>query len=255
VNRSAVLGPHPRRSRLWQPVLAGASVGPIVLGLPALAAATVRASVPVEPDRDTARRWAAGELSGSEYQASRPNLLARLLTWLMDHLRLPEIHGTGSEVVLLVVVLAVVAVAFYAVQRSGGLRRQAHSAGEDVFDARILAAADHRAAAGAAERGGDWRTAVVERFRAVARELEERAVLVPQPGRTADEVAMDAGVWLPELADRLRRAAELFDDVRYGDQPATETAAAALRELDEAVRRARTAAAPVPPAGRMAAPS
>jgi hypothetical protein len=262
VNRSAELRPLPSGSRLRRRAVAGAAVGAcaaaglVLPGLPALAATTaVRTSVPVEPNRDTARAWAAEELAGREYRADRPNLLTRLLTWLLDHLRPPEVHGTGSKVVFLVVVLAVVAAVFYAVQRSGGFRRQAHTAGEAVFGVRILTAADHRRAAEAAERVEDWRTAVVEWFRAVTRELEERAVLVPQPCRTADEVAAAAGAWLPELADRLRRAAQLFDDVRYGERPSNTDAATTLRELDQALRRARPAADPGAQADRLVAPS
>jgi hypothetical protein len=95
----------------------------------------------------------------------------------------------------------------------------------------------------------------VERFRTVTRELEERAVLVPQPGRTADEVASDAGAWLPGLAQQLRAGATLFDDVRYGDRPAEPGAAAALRELDNAVRRAKPEAEAVAMAGGPVAPS
>jgi hypothetical protein len=218
--------------------------------------AIVRGDVPVEPDRDTARSWAVQELSGREYQAARPSLLTRLMSWVAEQLsKLPVPHTPGSRFGLLVVVLVAVAAVLYAVQRSGGLRRQTRVAAESVFGDRALTAADHRAAAETAERGQDWATAVVERFRAVARELEEHAVLVPQPGRTADEVAVDAGTWLPELADRLRRAARLFDDVRYGDRPVSADAAGTLRDLDGAVRRAKPVAGAVAVTGGPVPPS
>ena len=97
-------------------------------------------------------------------------------------------------------------------------------------------AAWHRAAADAAAAAGDVRTAVLERFRAVVRELEERAVLAEQPGRTADEAARDAAARLPGLGERLTAAARIFDDVRYGDRPATAAMDEALRELDAALR-------------------
>jgi len=83
---------------------------------------------------------------------------------------------------------------------------------------------------------------VVERFRAVARELEERAVLVAQPGRTADELAGEAGQLLPALAGQLAAGSSLFDDVRYGGRTGTPDADRQLRALDEAVRSARPAA-------------
>lgn len=215
----------------------------MIAGLGAQALAGRWAQVPVEPDRDTARSWAAAELTGREYQAAQPGLLARAWSWLSERLQqLPVPDGTAPRFVLLAVFLAAVLAVGYAVQRSGGLRRQVRSAAVGVFGELARTAADHRAAAETAEREQDWATAVVERFRTVARELEERAVLVPQPGRTADEVAVDAGAWLPDLAGRLRAGARLFDDVRYGDRPASADAAGTLRELDDAVRKAKPVA-------------
>ena len=235
---------------------AGLAVAALPVVLAAGASAAALARVPVEPDRETARAWAAQELSGQEYQAARPSLLARLADWLMQQLQhLPSFTGTGPRLGLLVAVLVAVAAVVYAVQRSGGLRRQAHAGGAEVFAGGTLTAAEHRHAAEAAEAEQDWATAVVERFRTLTRELEERAVLVPQPGRTADEVASDAGAWLPELAARLRAAAEVFDDVRYGDRPASRASATRLRELDDEVRRARPVAEAVAVTGGLVAPS
>lgn len=220
------------------------------------AGALVQESVPVEPSRDVARAWAAEELSGHEYQQARPGLLSRAMSWLWEQLdRVPTFTGTGSQITVLIVVLVALLAVLYAVYRSGGLRRQSRLGEEPVFGDPTLSAADHRLAAEAAERAEDWATAVVERFRAVTRELEERAVLVPQPGRTADEVAADAGAWLPDLAQQLRSAATVFDDVRYGDRPAEPGAATALRELDDAVRRARPVTHAVAVTGGLVAPS
>jgi hypothetical protein len=80
---------------------------------------------------------------------------------------------------------------------------------------------------------------VRERLRAIVRSLEERAVLEPRPGRTADEAASEAGAALPDCAAGLRSAALLFDDVWYGGRPAGPEGDAALRELDDRVRSAR----------------
>jgi hypothetical protein len=104
-----------------------------------------------------------------------------------------------------------------------------------VFDDGARSAAWHRAAADAAVAAGHLRTAVLERFRAVVRELEERAVLAEQPGRTAGEAAQAAASRLPALGERLTAAARIFDDVRYGDRPATPEMDDALRELDAAL--------------------
>ncbi|WP_449066361.1 DUF4129 domain-containing protein, partial [Planomonospora algeriensis] len=80
-----------------------------------------------------------------------------------------------------------------------------------------------RAARGRAAVGrGDQGT-----LRAVARDLEERAVVEELPGRTADELAAEAGRALPGFAGELAEAARLFDDVTYGDLPGTPRATGA----------------------------
>ena len=61
-------------------------------------------------------------------------------------------------------------------------------------------------------------------MRAIVRSLEERTLLDPRPGRTADEAAAEAGRPLPRHADRLRAAARTFDDVTYGGRTADEAA-------------------------------
>jgi hypothetical protein len=70
----------------------------------------------------------------------------------------------------------------------------------------------------------------------VARQLEENTVLDPVPGRTATELARDAGRALPDLATELLRAAEAFNDVTYGERPGTEPAYRMIAELDDHVR-------------------
>src|SRR5690606_30430874 len=77
------------------------------------------------------------------------------------------------------------------------------------------------------------------RLRAVARDLEERAILDPMPGRTAAELAADAGRELPGLADELAAGARLFEDVTYGEMPGSAEGYARLVRLDEQVAAAR----------------
>ncbi|WP_088316816.1 DUF4129 domain-containing protein [Kineosporia sp. R_H_3] len=204
------------------------------------------AQVPLEPDRDQARQWAVEELAKREYAEQRPGALSQLLDWILEQLdKLSGLggpgQGTGTAFALVAgVVVVLVAVAVLVTGRVVRRARQADPA--PVFDGTSGTARTHRGAADEAAARGDWRTAVVERFRAVVRELEERAVLVPQPGRTADEAAAEAARWLPGLGDPLRSAARLFDDVRYGDRPADAAGDAALRALDAQVVAARTVA-------------
>lgn len=74
-----------------------------------------------------------------------------------------------------------------------------------LFDAGLLTAAQHRATAESYAAEGNWAAAIRHRLRAVARELEESGVLDPAPGRTANELASDAGQALPHLAGNCRR--------------------------------------------------
>jgi hypothetical protein len=105
-----------------------------------------------------------------------------------------------------------------------------------------LSAADHRLRAGRLAAAGDYAGAILERVRAIARELDERAVLTPRAGRTANEMAEEAGAALPAEAEALRGAALMFDDICYGERPGTQANYALVSELDTRIR----AAAPKP---------
>jgi Domain of unknown function (DUF4129) len=198
----------------------------------------VAAQVPVQPDAQQGRARARAELAGPEYE--HPSLVRRLLEWLLERLTdLPLPHGSGTAITGTLLVAALVALLAWALRRAGGPLARRRGATEEVFDDPARSAAWHRGAADAAAAAGDVRTAVLERFRAVVRELEERAVLADQPGRTADEAAGAAAALLPGLGARLTAAARIFDDVRYGDRPATAEMDATLRELDAALRAER----------------
>jgi Domain of unknown function (DUF4129) len=197
----------------------------------------VIAFVPIEPGREQARAWAVQELSRREYQEARPGLIERALTWLWDRLNLLDL-GTGAPPTLglVAIVLIVAGVVWYAIRRSGGLHRVARRPTAEVLPAEHTTAADHRAAADRHAAAGRWDLAVVERFRAVAREFEEQALLDPQPGRTALEVARAGGRARPDLATALLRAAGSFDDVSYGHLAVGAAADEGLRALDDRLR-------------------
>jgi hypothetical protein len=205
----------------------------------------MRADLPVVPDRDTAREWLSSELQGSEY-AERESLLSRLITWVLDWLNSidwPDTSMSGPQLgVVIAVIVAVVLVLAWLVAGPVRLGRNRTGSAEvlDTDDART--ASQMRAAADAAAASGDWRTAVVERFRAVVRSLEERVIIDPRPGRTAQEAAADAGARLPAQAAGLRSGADLFDGVEYGDRVATPGDDADLRALDAEATAARPVA-------------
>ncbi len=205
------------------------AVPALATGVPGLAAL----DVPVDPDRETAHRWLLEELSRPEY-ATEPSLLQRLVEWflgLFDDVAVPDVPGWQLALVVLGVAVAVVLVAWWVAGPVRTARRAARRSAV-VLEDDARTADEMRAAADAAAGRADWSTAVLERFRAVVRSLEERVVLEEQPGRTAHEAADAAAVRLPGVAADLRRAASLFDDVCYGTLPAGADDDAFLRALD-----------------------
>lgn len=208
--------------------------------LPAL----LGADAPVTPDADQARRWVVEELADPVYH-HRPSLLEQVMEWLgdlFDGIEGLPVSGPGALVVVLAVVAAVTLVAFWI---AGPVRRSRTVRGDRSLraldDAR--SAAELRAGADRAAGAGDWDTAVAERFRAVVRSLEERAVLDERPGRTAHEAVEAAAPRFAALACRLRSGATVFDDVVYGSVPATAADDDALRVLDTDLTAARPATA------------
>ncbi|MFH5824147.1 DUF4129 domain-containing protein [Georgenia sp. AZ-5] len=211
-----------------------------------LAVLMPRLGVPVDPDAGTARRWAEEELSKAAYDDS-PSLWERILGWLGDLFEaLSRIGGQApSAVVPMILVVAVLAVVGAALLLGGRARRRrtvdARRVGSLFEDAR--GSADLTDAADAAARRGDWATAVLERFRAIIRHLDERAVLDDRPGLTAHEAAGLAATALPALAADLDGAGRLFDDVRYGHRVPAADDDAALRLLAQRVGQSLRAAA------------
>ena len=199
-------------------------------------------AVPVDLGREEAQEAAAEELSKVVYQESQPGLTERAVFWLLDRIsdlldRVSEASPGGVPGLFLIVVLVVAAAV--ALRLTTGPLRRAARAEDALFVGGPRSAAEHRAAAVGHAADGRWDEAVRERLRAVIRGLEERSLLDPRPGRTADEAATEAGQALPEQAGPLRSAARIFDDIWYGGRPATPQAYEALRELDEQVGRSR----------------
>lgn len=194
--------------------------------------------VPVVIDRDDARRAAEAELSGHEYQAARPNLVERALSWLAQQLGklFAEVSSvTPGGALGLLVLLAVVVLVVVVVRLRVGRFARENRVPRSVFEGRVRAAHDYRRAAEEAAAAGDFAAAVRERFRAIVRELEESGVLDEMSGRTADEAAREAGRRLEHSRDELLAAAQLFDAVHYGGQRASNVDYERLVALDRGV--------------------
>ncbi len=192
--------------------------------------------------RDGAREDAAEELRNAVYRAGEPSLMhraaRRFLEWLGELIGevLLVVPGglTGLTVVVVVLVALIVLVR---------LGRSAARARDPLRDrrerTRAMTAADYRAEAERYAAAKDWREALRARFRAVIRELEQRGVLDPRPGRTAGEIAAEGGRAVPEIGNDLRRAAHTFDEVWYGGRAATPAHYDTLCAVDDRVRLAR----------------
>ena len=204
------------------------------------------ADVPATPDASQAREAAERELARPEYHAQE-TLWERLWRWIVEHLDpgnvMPGAPRWVSILIVVVVVLALVALLLALLSRITRVRRT--RAERALFDDDRSSTALTRAADDAAGQG-DWATAVVERFRAIIRSLDERGALEDYPGMTAHEAATIAAAVVVDLADDLHRAGALFDAVRYGEVVSTPEQDAWMRELAEAVRRTRPAPRPAP---------
>ena len=215
-------------------------------GLRMLAAATpvlpmtpVTQVSPPPITRDGAREAAHRELSKLIYAKERPSLLTRVLRaigrWirhLLDHL-LSATPGRGLGVVIILVVLVVAAMVLR--RYLGPVRAAAAPAVPDLTDeARSPLQLRRDADALAAE--GRYAEAVRDRLRALVRTLEDQGILDYRPGRTADEVAREAGPAVGARADQLRLCARDFDEIWYGGRPAGPDDYDRVRDLDLSLR-------------------
>jgi hypothetical protein len=193
--------------------------------------------------RDDARQAAERELSKGIYHANEPGPIERAVEaaveWLDRLLSRAAGATPGGSLGLLVLALLIVALIVLVLWWTGPVRRGARGRVAVVELSGLLDAAEHRRRAEAYAAEGRFAEAVRERMRAIVRELETRGVLEPRPGRTADEVAREAGAAVPAVAADLRTAATVFDEVWYGGRPATTQADAALRQADQRIQRAQ----------------
>ena len=192
-----------------------------------------------------AQQLARRELSRSIY---RPSLTQRLvhavsglLSRLFSHLNAAVPGGWWALVAL---AIAVVLAAALVLHRTGLAASRRSSRGA-VLAGVARSARDHRAEAERRAAAGDYAAAIIERLRAIAVGLEERGVLPPAPGRTAGELAAEAGRSMPALGGELIAAARLFDDVRYGGRPGAAAGYQQVSDLDDRVQAARPGGAAV----------
>jgi hypothetical protein len=206
--------------------------------------------IPVDPDDEQARRWLEQELGGAPQEpepGQLPQWLQDLLDWLRDLFGgsgtqvPPSTANPGGTIGIVIVVLVVVAALVVAFALFGlpRLRRRSTVTGELFGEDDDRSAQQIRSAAQQAADAGDFTSAVVEVFRALARDLAERGVVVAFPGTTAREFGRRASDVFPGSADRLDAAARVFDGVRYLGRTGTEEQWREMSALAAELRTAR----------------
>lgn len=206
--------------------------------------------VPVDPDADTARDWAAQELAKDEYRPAEPGWFDALLQRINEFFSQAfsfRIGGDGGVSVLAVVlVVAAVAAVVYLIVGPVGRARRARRTRTAVFDDDTRPASEIRTAAQAAAAAGDWATAIVETYRATIRSLEEREILASRPGMTAQEAAHDTSERFPDVLHAIAAVADDFDAIRYGHHAGTQKGYERAVTVDRSLagRSLLTAAAP-----------
>lgn len=116
-----------------------------------------------------------------------------------------------------------------------------------VLEDLTLTSRHYRDLASQSLREGRYDDAVLDGFRAIAKDMSDRLVLDDAPGRTAHEVSVALASPFPSHSERLARAADLFDSVRYGHRRVNEAQARQIHQLDAELVTARPVLTPIPP--------
>ncbi|MDR1711370.1 MAG: DUF4129 domain-containing protein [Propionibacteriaceae bacterium] len=190
--------------------------------------------IPVDPDRDEARRQLAEELAKPEYGDSAnwwDTFWNRILDWLTGD---PGVRvDVPAELIagIVIGVIAVAAVILLVAAGPLGTWRKPVPTG-DMFAGDTRPADDLRAEAELLAGQGQWTQACLQRFRAMIRSFSERVIIEETPGMTASEAVAQAMSRLPSLSNPLLGAAREFDWMAYGGRQGTQASYQALADLD-----------------------
>jgi hypothetical protein len=206
--------------------------------------ALVAAEPPIDIGRDQAADEARRELSKGIYNHADDGLITRALNrffdWVGNLLDDMAASGPGPSWGL-VILIGVIALLVVVVLWRAGVLRTTQAARMAVFGTdQVRTAKQYRAEAETAAGSGRYAVAVRARFRACAAELAERTILDDRAGRTAREVAEDAARAIPDLGGPLRPAAQVFNEVVYGNRPAGPQQYAIVTAADDAARTVST---------------
>jgi hypothetical protein len=204
---------------------------------------------PLDPGAHTAQEWLRHELAKPEYQAAKPTWFDRVAQQISEWFASLGANVSGDAAWILasigIAIAAAIIVGAFVVFGLPRLRRRTPTS--VVFeedDGRSTA--DLRRDASSSAAGGRYDDAVRDLFRAIARSLGERTIVLLLPGTTSQELATEASVALPAYGERLHAAAVLFDGVRYLGRSARAADYEALVALDHELARATPRSAGLP---------
>ncbi|GAA1820778.1 DUF4129 domain-containing protein [Nesterenkonia flava] len=193
----------------------------------------------LRPSRDEAYELLDRELHDARYQRefSGPlrEALDRFLAWLASSgADLGPVHVPfGAVLAVLLVILAAVLCLVLVRPRV----QVARSAREALDLDTGLSSAALRERAEESARSGDYSAAFRDRFRAVVRTAEERALVRLHKGLTATEAAHAIAAGHPDHQAPLSEAADRFNLSVYGGATLTLTDYREMVELDESLRQ------------------
>jgi len=189
---------------------------------------------PLDPSGSQARDQLRRELLHPEYH--QQNVFQQVLDWLQRKISggLGDAsHASPLSTLMAMVILLALVLALAWLASRARLTARENDETRAVLTEEVVTADELRLRAQAAFDAGRFEEAVVEAFRAVAVRQVERGRLSDTPGATAHEVAEDLAREYDRLADRVHECARRFDEVLYGDRPATRDQAAAVLALDD----------------------
>ena len=193
-----------------------------------------RLDPPLDPSGDEARSQLRRELARPEYHDT--DLINRLTRWLERLIGNTVDAATGSSPLVtlaaIAVVLSIVVGVGLLVSRARVTARGRASA-RPALDDETISADALRARAEAALAAGDASAALVDAFRATAVRQIERGRIDDLPQATAHELATALVGVFPEQRLAVLHGADLFDEVLYGERPATRDQAVELLRLDD----------------------
>jgi len=175
--------------------------------------------VRLEVDRDQIRDRAADIFAGAPYRRERP-IWQRIVEWLAERLGFPAVSGGSgagsgvgnvvSTVVIVALVIMVLALLWFVLRNwRPSARRSEDDAVVEVHEERSTK--EWRSQAQELEQAGEWKQALLARYRELCGTLVDLGVLASLPGRTTGEFRIELNDVAPGVAAEFDDATTLFE--------------------------------------------